>query len=134
MPAQKGRDFLLKLGTGGGAITVAAMRTTRLAINGETVDATNKDSAGWRELLAGGGKVSVSVRAAGILSGSAQATDFAGRAIARSLDSYTVVFDNGDTLAGSFQCASFEAAGEHGGEQTYELTLESSGVLTLTTV
>jgi TP901-1 family phage major tail protein len=134
MPAQKGRDFLLKIGTGGGATTVAAMRTTRFAVNGETVDATNKDSAGWRELLAAGGKVSVNVSAAGILSGSTQATDFVNRVIARSLDAYTVVFDNGDTLAGSFQCTAFEAGGEHSGEQTYTLSLESSGALTVTPV
>jgi TP901-1 family phage major tail protein len=132
MPAQKGRDFLLKIGSGGGAVTVAAMRTTRFSVNGETVDATNKDSAGWRELLAAGGKVSVNVGAAGILGGSAQATDFVNRVIARSLDTYTVAFDDGDTLVGAFQCTAFEAAGEHSGEQTYSLTLESSGALAVT--
>jgi len=38
MTIQKGRDFLLKLGTGGGAITCAAMRTTRFTVNGEAVE------------------------------------------------------------------------------------------------
>jgi TP901-1 family phage major tail protein len=134
MPAQKGRDLLLKLGSGGGAVTVAAMRATRFALNGDIVDATNKDSAGWRELVAGGGKATMSITAAGILSGSTQATDFVNRTAARSLDQYTLVFDNGDTIAGSFQCSNFEASGEHDGEQTYALTLQSSGALSVTAV
>jgi TP901-1 family phage major tail protein len=134
MPVQKGRDFLLKVGTGGPAVTVGAMRTTRFTVNGEAVDVTNKDSAGWRELLAGAGKASVTVQASGLLSGNAQASDFVSRVIAKSLDAYTVIFDNGDKLEGSFQCASFEAAGEHDGEQTYSLTLESAGAITLTAV
>jgi TP901-1 family phage major tail protein len=134
MPAQKGRDFLLRVGSGGGAVTVAAMRTTSFTVDGERVDATSKDSAGWRELLAGGGTVAVSIAAAGILSGADQATDFVSRVIARSLDTYTVIFDDGDTLVGSFQCTRFEAAGEHDGAQTYSLALESSGAIALTVV
>lgn len=132
MTIQKGRDFLLKLGTGGGAITCAAMRTTRFTVNGEAVEVTNKDSTGWRELLAGAGKASVSIGASGLLSGSVQATDFIGRAMSRGVDAYTLFFDNGDQLAGNFQCTSFEAAGEHDGEQTYSLTLESAAAITLT--
>lgn len=134
MPVQQGRNFLLKLGTGGGAITCAAMRTTRFTVNGATVDVTNKDSAGWRELLAGAGTASVTLSAAGLLSGSAQATDFVSRAMSRSVDAYTLIFDNGDKLEGNFQCASFEASGDHDGEQTYALTLESAAAITLTAV
>ena len=56
MVAQKGKDLLLKLESDGlGAfVTVAGLRSKRIAFNSETVDITDADSAGrWRELLAG---------------------------------------------------------------------------------
>jgi len=135
MPATKGRDFLLKVGTAAAGVTVAAMRTTSFTINGASVDVTSKDSVGsWRELLAGGGVVSASISAAGILTGSVQATDFFTKVANRSLDAYGIVFDNGDKIDGTYQVTSFEAAGTHDGEQTYTIALESSGVLTLTAV
>ena len=63
MPAQKGKDLLLKIDDGAaGFVTVAGLRTRQLAFNAETVDVTHSESAGrWRELLAGAG-----VRRAGI--------------------------------------------------------------------
>lgn len=132
MPISKGRTLLLKTGSGGAAVTVAAMRTTRFTVNGETVDATNKDSAGMRTLLDAAGAARLTIAASGLLSGSAQATDFITRTLNRSLDPYRLEFDNGDVIEGSFQATQFEAAGDYNGEQTYSLTLESSGALTLT--
>lgn len=134
MPISKGRSLLLKTGSGGSAVLVAAMRSTKFSVNGETVDATTKDSAGMRVLLADGGVSRLTVSANGILSGSAQATDFITRALTRSLDSYRLEFDNGDVIEGSFQLTTFEATGDYNGEQTYALTLESSGMLTVTAV
>ena len=64
MGAQKGKDLLLKLDfdQNGTFETVAGMRSRRIALNAESVDITNADSAGrWRELLEGAG-----VRRAGI--------------------------------------------------------------------
>ena len=54
MPAQRGKDLLLKMDDGGGFITVAGLRSKALAFNAQTVDVTHAESAGrWRELLAG---------------------------------------------------------------------------------
>lgn len=132
--ARTGRSLLLADGTGGGATTIAAMRTTRFTIQGQAVDVTDKSSPSqYRELLAGAGTVSVSVSARGLLSGAVQSQTLVSRAIARSLDSYRITFDNGDVLEGSFQIVQFEAAGEYDGEQTYQLALESGGALTFTT-
>ncbi|TCQ28912.1 TP901-1 family phage major tail protein [Rhizobium sp. PP-CC-3G-465] len=41
MVAQKGKDILLKIETGGGFTTVAGLRSKRLAFNAETVDVTD---------------------------------------------------------------------------------------------
>ncbi|HEY6633165.1 MAG TPA: phage major tail protein, TP901-1 family, partial [Rhizobiaceae bacterium] len=56
MVAQKGKDLLLKIENAGSFVTVAGLRSKRIAFNSETVDITDADSAGrWRELLAGSG-------------------------------------------------------------------------------
>jgi TP901-1 family phage major tail protein len=128
MAADTGRNFLLKMGTGTAAVTVAAMRTTSFTINGEAVDITSKDDAGFRTLLGTAGLSSISLSAEGVLSGSTTSNGFAARTKAKSLDLYTLLWDGtSGTLAGSFQCVSFGAAGGHNNEQTYSVTLESSG-------
>ncbi len=133
--ARTGRSLLLYDGTGGGATLIAAMRTTSFTIQGAAVDVTDKSSSNqYRELLAGAGVVSVTVSAKGILTGSTQTQTLVTRAIARTVDGYRIVFDNGDILEGSFQLVHFEAAGDYNGEQTYQISLESGAALTFTTV
>jgi TP901-1 family phage major tail protein len=128
MAADAGKNFLLKMGTGTGAVTVAAMRTTSFTLNGEAVDISNKDSGGFRELLGSAGLASISLTAEGVLTGSTTSNGFSGRAKAKSIDAYTILWDGtSGTLAGNFQCVSFGAAGGHNNEQTYNVTLESSG-------
>lgn len=131
MAAVSGRSFLLKTGTGT-VVTVAALRTTSFTVDGSTVDITNKDSAGMQELLSAGGVAKIGISAGGVLTGAAQSTDLIAKALARTLDPYTIVFDNGDKIEGSFQLTSFGASGDYNGEQTYTLSLESSGTMTLT--
>ena len=109
------------------------MRTTGFRIDGQTVDVTDKDSPSQhRELLAGAGASSVTVTAAGLLTGNAQTQALVTRTLTRSTDTYRLEFDNGDTIVGAFQLTRFEAAGAYDKEQTYALTLESAGELTFT--
>lgn len=130
MAAQKGRSFILKLGTAAAGTKIAAMRETSFTINGEAVESTNKDSSGWRELVDGAGTTSMTISASGVLTGVAQAQTLRGYAADKSLNAYGIVWDDGDTLDASFQLTVFEAAGSHNGEQTYSITLESSGSVT----
>ncbi len=67
MVAQKGKDLLLKVENDGTFLTVAGLRSKRLAFNAETVDITDAESAGrWRELLGGAGVQRASLTGAGI--------------------------------------------------------------------
>ena len=133
--ARTGRTLLVYDGTGTGTAVIAAMRSTSFTIQGSAVDVTDKSSPGqYRELLASAGKVSVSVSAKGLLSGSTQTQTLVTRALTRSVDKYTLAFDNGDTLAGPFQLVQFEAAGDYNNEQTYQIGFESGGSLSFTTV
>ena len=133
MSAQKGKDLLLKINSGAGFVTVAGLRSRRIAFNAELVDITHAESVDrWRELLAGAG-----VRRAA-LSGRGLFKDASSDALLRQaffdgevLNSQLVVPDFG-TIEGPFQIASLEFAGEHNGEVTFELSLESAGALTFT--
>lgn len=135
MAAKKGALFLLKAGNGASSevfTTVAAQRATSLRINGETVDVTDKDSNGWKELLDGGAIVSMSISANGVFKDGTSQILLETRALARTLHNYQVVFDGGRKYEGAFQVVSVEYAGEYNGEHTYAVNLESSGTVTPT--
>jgi len=130
MSAEKGSAFLLKIGNGAAPpayATVAGMRTTQMSVNGEAVNVTSKDSGGWRELLSGAGVRSVSVAASGIFTGSAAEARLKGNALAGLIDDYELSFESGERMRGRFLVTRLDYAGDHGGERTYSLNLESSG-------
>lgn len=130
MAAEKGSAFLLKVGDGGSPpnyATIGGMRTTQLSVNGEAVNVTSKDSGGWRELLSGGGARSVSVAASGIFTGSVAEGRIKGNALGGALDDYELSFESGERLRGRFLVTRLDYAGDHGGERTYAVALESSG-------
>jgi len=68
MPAQRGKDLLLKIDDGvGGFSTIGGLRTQRLALNADAVDITHQESAGrWRELLGGAGVRRASIAGTGV--------------------------------------------------------------------
>ena len=131
MPAQKGKDLLLKIDDGAsGFVTVAGLRTRQLAFNAETVDVTHADSVGrWRELLAGAG-----VRRAGI-TGSGVFKDEASDARLRQvffdgdIRTFQVIVPDFGRLEGPFQITSLEYRGDHAAEVTFEIALESAGAV-----
>ncbi|HET7848731.1 MAG TPA: phage major tail protein, TP901-1 family [Pseudolabrys sp.] len=133
MPAQKGKDLLIKIADGVDFTTVAGLRTRRLSFNAETVDITDAESANrWRELLDGAGVKRASVSGRGLFkdesSDALMRQTFFGGAIV----DYQVVVPAFGTVQGAFQIVSLEFAGEHNGEVTYDLSLESAGELTFT--
>lgn len=131
--ARTGRTLLLRDGLLSNSTAIAAMRTTSFRLSGDTVDVTDKDSPSQhRELLAAAGSASLSISAAGLLTGNTQTQTLVTRTLARTADDYRIEFDNGDVITGKFQLVNFEATGDYNREQTYALTLESAGQLTFT--
>ena len=133
MSAQKGKDLLLKVDSDGAGtfVTVAGMRSRTLAFNTETVDITHAESAGrWRELLEGAG-----VKRSGV-SGRGLFKDAVTDALMRqtffdgAVRNCQVVIPDFGIVQGPFQIASLEFAGEHDGEVTYDMAMESAGELT----
>ena len=133
MAAQKGKDLLVKIADGGGFTTVAGLRSRRIAFNTETVDITHAESADrWRELLDGAGVKRASIAGRGLFKDAStdelmRQTFFDG-----AVKDFQIVIPDFGTVAGAFQITSLEFAGEHNGEVTYEMALESAGALTFT--
>lgn len=137
MAAKKGRDFLLKLDTDGVGTfqTVAGLRTHTLSFNAQSVDVTHQESAGaWRELLAGAGVKSATISGAGIF------RDDVSDAIVRQyffdavIRDWQIIMPDFGTLSGPFQIVSLEFGGEHDGEITFDLGLESAGAITFAAI
>lgn len=133
MAAQKGKDLLLKMHDGAGFVTVAGLRSRRIAFNAETVDVTHAESTErWRELLAGAGVRRASVSGRGLFK------DAVSDAMVRQaffdgvLKTCQVIVPDFGAIEGLFQISSLEFSGEHNGEVTFDLSLESAGVLMFT--
>lgn len=130
MVAQKGRDLLLKVEDDQGFVTVAGLRTKRLAFNAQAVDVTDAQSAGrWRELLGGAGVQRASVSGSGIFKD--QASDGLVRSafFSGSILSFQLVIPDFGTVSGPFQITALEYSGNHDGEVLFEIALESAGPL-----
>ena len=140
MAAQKGSSFLLKDNADGTPATIGGLRSTSMTVNGEMVDITTKESAVFvsggndigRELLTGGGITSMSISASGVFVDSTDDENVRDAAFKGEVNAYQLLFGNADTIDGSFKITSYERAGEYNGEETYSITLESSGVVTFT--
>jgi TP901-1 family phage major tail protein len=135
MAAQKGRDLLLKVdATGGGSFqTVAGLRTSTLAFNAEQVDATSQESAGaWRELLAGAGLKSTSLRGQGIFKDAASDATIRSYFFNSTIVNWQAIIPDFGIVQGPFHIGAFEIAGRHDGEVTFNIAMESAGALTFT--
>jgi TP901-1 family phage major tail protein len=130
MPAQKGKDLLLKLDDGGGYVTVAGLRTKTLAFNAQTVDVTHAESAGrWRELLAGAGVRRASLSGSGIFKDAESDAKLRAAFFDGTAPDCQIVIPDFGTIEGAFQIGALEFAGQHDGEVTFEIALESAGAL-----
>ncbi len=131
MVAQKGKDLLLKIDNGGSYVTVAGLRSKRLAFNAETVDATDAESAGrWRELLGGAGVQRASVSGGGIFKNQASDALVRSAFFNGSILNWQIVIPDFGTLTGAFQLTALEYSGQYNGEILFEAALESAGALT----
>jgi TP901-1 family phage major tail protein len=134
MAVQKGKDLLIRIDDGGGGlVAVAGLRARRIAFDAQTVDVTNADSAGrWRELLEGAGVRRASVSGGGVFRD--EPSDALMRALffADGIRAFQIVIPGLGRLDGPFQIAALDYRGDHAGELTFDMTLESAGALAFT--
>ena len=133
MTAYTGRSMTLKLGTWAAGTALAQVRTHTLTLDHEVVDITNKDSNGFRTILEGAGTKSISISVEGIVDNAASYETLFSAANSGSISTYSIGgMGDGDVIEGSFHLSSFETSGAHNGEQTFSVTLNSSGAWTPT--
>lgn len=136
MAAQKGKDLLLKIGDGAGVfITIAGLRTRRIALNADTVDVTDAESTGrWRELLDGAGVKRASVSGTGIFKDQSSDLMLRQTFFDGLLRDWQIVIPNFGVLQGPFQISNLDYRGEHAAEITFDIALDSAGALTFTAI
>lgn len=135
MGAQRGKDLLIKLDAEGAGDfeTVAGLRATRIALNAATVDVTTAESADrWRELLAGAGVRSAAVTGRGVFKDAGSDAQLRAVFFAGATPGFELVIPDFGRLEGPFQVTGLEYAGDHDGEATFEVSLESAGALRFT--
>lgn len=132
MVAQKGKDLLLKINAdGNGFVTIAGLRARQISFNTETVDTTDSESAGrWRELLAGAGLRRSSISGSGIFKDVQSDELVKSTFFGASIVPWQIIIPEFGTVEGAFQIVSLEYAGQHDGEVTFNITLESAGEIT----
>jgi TP901-1 family phage major tail protein len=131
--AQKGKDLLIKINNGAGYVTVAGLRSRRIAFNAELVDVTHAESVDrWRELLAGAGVRRASVSGRGLFRDGASDALMRQAFFDGAINDCQVVVPDFGIVQGLFQIASLEFSGEHNGEVIFDIALESAGALTFT--
>ena len=135
MATQRGTDLLLKLDeqANGTFVTVAGLRSRKLKLSTDTVDVTDADSPGrWRELLAGAGVRRASISGAGVFRDSASDAAVNRVFFAGSIRPWRVVIPDFSNLDGLFQVTALEFSGDHDGEVSFDIALESAGAITFT--
>ena len=131
MAGQRGRDILLKLADETGQfITVAGIRTKTLLLSAGTVDGTNTDSPeAWRELVTGAGVKSARLSGSGVFKD--QASDARMREVffAGDVAKWLLVLPDFGEIEGRFQISELSYSGDHDGEASFSISLESAGAL-----
>ena len=127
-----GKTFLLKVGTIAAGVVVGDCKAHSLKLNNDQVDITNKSSAGWRTFLSGAGVQSVEISLNGVMTNDAGYETLQGYCLANSINTMSMQWGDSDGIEGSFAASGLEIGGEYNGEQTFSVTLMSSGQPTFT--
>lgn len=131
MGGQRGRDVLLKLADETGQfVTVAGIRTKTLQLRAGTVDGTSTDSPeAWRELVTGAGVKSARLSGSGVFKD--QASDARMRSVffAGDVANWRLVLPDFGEIQGPFQITELAYSGDHDGEASFSISLESAGAL-----
>ncbi|MDW4550883.1 phage tail tube protein [Defluviimonas sp. D31] len=129
MTATAGQDAIFKIG----ATPVAGVRVSGFTRNATPIDITDRDSAGYQELLAG--KVagaSLSMNVEGLFKGQTLRALALGAPSGWTLADASLVLANGDTIAGTFFLGDYQEGDDHKDATTFSATLASSGAWTFT--
>jgi TP901-1 family phage major tail protein len=111
---------------------IAGGREHGITINNEAIDVTDKDSAGWRTLLADPATRSVDVSFSGLMDGATFLALALGTTTTALLSDYTVQIEGVGSFTGDFHLSSVELGTPHDDAVELTMTLASSGAIAWT--
>lgn len=136
MAAASGRNILIRIKNDVATpafVPFVGLQTKNISMNGEIVDITHSDSSGqWRELLPSGGIKSLSVSGGGVSQDKPTLVVLQDALFDGTLRDTEMVVPGFGTIACKCAVTAFTIPGEYNGEVRFELSLESSGVVTFT--
>lgn len=133
MPAYAGKDILLKVNTTGSTyVALGGMRAKSITINSESIDITNSDSTGlWREFHTTAGVKQLSASGSGVFLDGADVNKIMTNMMTTTQVYLTELVVPGlGTFTGNIAYTQLAFAGNHNGEVTYDVTIESAGPIT----
>jgi len=118
-----------------GFAIVGGLRSTSLAINAEAIDVTHQGSAQWKTLLDGAGIKSAAISGSGVFEQDSRLERLRTNIFAQTVTNFKIVeHSSGDFFSGAFKITSFERSGDYNNEQSWSISLESSGAVLYTAV
>ncbi len=136
MPAQKGRDLLIKMKNGTGSFkTVIGLRAKTVKLNSKSVDVTTSDSIdGWRELLPGAGVKSAEISGAGIFQDSASDAQIRAAFFNQDTPDFQIIIPDFGVMTGKFLLTDLTYAGTYSGEATFDISVASAGPISFAAI
>lgn len=123
MAAKLGRKLLLEWG----GEEIPGVREKGINRNGEPVDISSDDDAGWRALLDEAGQNQVDISVSGVTKSHQLAADWHAGDRMKTLEITDTV--SGAVISGEFYLASYNETGTYNGAITFEASFQSSGVV-----
>jgi len=132
MARQKGSDVLLKLDTTGAGnyVTIGGIQNARINMDRGDADVTNQGSPSkHRELLEGAGILKMSVSGDGVFDPVAPQDTLRSVMMQGLLRNWQIIVPGEGTYTALFQITKYERGGQHEKEVTFQISLESAGLI-----
>lgn len=127
MAATSGRKFVIKKA----AAVLAGLRENSMSFDGSPVNVTDKGSSGFREIASFAGVESFEISASGVTKSTTFLNTLMDPANSKLLTDITIEYGDGTVVDGDVYVASLERTGAHDGEETFTITMQSSGTWTV---
>ncbi len=137
MAAQKGRELLIQIHDGSGDfndenyVVVGGFKSNGFSIDGEAIDVTNKDSQGFKEALAGAGNISISLTGNGIFVDDESFRRVHEHMVSQTHPQCRVIVPEFARYTGPFAIKSLSMTGNDSEAVTYDISLDSAGVIAI---
>lgn len=123
MAASSGRTFTISKA----AAVIAGLRENSVSFDGSPVDVTDKTDNGFRTFASFAGVKSFDISATGVLDDDVFQDIIADEDSTLLLTDVTIQWADGSSTSGNVYISSCTFAGAHDGENTYDISLQSSG-------